>query len=96
MPCIRLMAAIACELRLDLCRFDVQQAFVQADLKKIFFDVDATGLRSTVRESSTLESEPARLETRQKSHSFELSLADACVFPIDRGRVCSHHCCGTR
>ena len=28
------MAAIACELRLDLCHFDVQQAFVQAELKQ--------------------------------------------------------------
>ena len=27
-PCIRLMAAIACELQLDLCHFYVQQAFV--------------------------------------------------------------------
>ena len=34
-PCIRLMAAIACELQLDLCHFDVQQAFVQAELKEV-------------------------------------------------------------
>ena len=26
--CVRLMAAIACELQLNLCHFDVQQAFV--------------------------------------------------------------------
>ena len=32
-PCIRLMPAIACELQLDLYYFDVQQAFVQAELK---------------------------------------------------------------
>ena len=31
---IRLMAAIACELQLDLFHFDVQQAFVQAELKE--------------------------------------------------------------
>ena len=34
-PCIRLMAAIACELQLDFCDFDVQQAFVQAELKEV-------------------------------------------------------------
>ena len=34
-PCIRLMAAIACELQLDWCHFDVQQAFVQAELKEL-------------------------------------------------------------
>ena len=34
-PCIRLMAAIACELQLDLSLFDVQQAFVQAELKEV-------------------------------------------------------------
>ena len=34
-PCIGLMAAIACELQLDLCHFDVQQTFVQAELKEV-------------------------------------------------------------
>ena len=34
-PCIRLMVAIACELQLDLCHSDVQQAFVQAELKVV-------------------------------------------------------------
>ena len=34
-PCIRLMAAIACELQLDLCHFDVQQAFAPAELKEV-------------------------------------------------------------
>ena len=33
-PCIRLMAAITCELQWDLRIFDVQQAFVQAELKQ--------------------------------------------------------------
>ena len=34
-PCIRLMAAIACELQLDLCHLYVQQVFVQAELKEV-------------------------------------------------------------
>ena len=33
--CIRMMAAIACEIQLDLCHFDVQQAFVQAELQEL-------------------------------------------------------------
>ena len=64
-PCTRLMAAIACELQLDLFHFDVQQAFVQAELNEVVLmrmpDADASGLRSTVRESSSFESEPIRL-----------------------------------
>ena len=31
--CIRLLASIACELDLDLCHFDAEQAFVQSDLE---------------------------------------------------------------
>ena len=32
--CLRLLSAIACEFDLDLCRFDVDQAFVQPHLDK--------------------------------------------------------------
>ena len=35
--CIRLLASIACELNLDLCHFDAEQAFVQSDLKEDAF-----------------------------------------------------------
>ena len=31
---VRLLAAMACELDLDLRHFDIEQAFVQSDLKK--------------------------------------------------------------
>ena len=31
--CVRLLSAIACEYDLDLCHFDVDQAFVQSDLE---------------------------------------------------------------
>ena len=30
--CVRLLSAVACELDLDLCHFDVGQAFVQSHL----------------------------------------------------------------
>ena len=34
---VRLMSAIACECDLDLCHFDVDQAFVQSDLEEDVF-----------------------------------------------------------
>ena len=33
----RLLAALACELDLDLCHFDVEQAFVQSDLDEVVY-----------------------------------------------------------
>ena len=34
---IRLLAALACELDLDLCHFDAEQAFVPSDLDEVVF-----------------------------------------------------------
>ena len=34
---IRLLAELACELNLDLCQFDAEQAFVQSDLDEVVF-----------------------------------------------------------
>ena len=35
--CVRLLSAIACECDLDLCHFDVDQAFVQSHLDEDVF-----------------------------------------------------------
>ena len=35
---IRLMAALACELDLDLCHFDAEQEFVQSDLDEVVYN----------------------------------------------------------
>ena len=35
--CVRLLSAIACECDLDLCHFDIDQAFVQSDLEDDVF-----------------------------------------------------------
>ena len=35
--CVRLLSAIACELDLDVCIFDVEQAFVQSKLNEDVF-----------------------------------------------------------
>ena len=34
---IRLLAALACELDLDYCHFDAEQAFVQSDLGEVVY-----------------------------------------------------------
>ena len=34
---IRLLAVLACELDLDLCHFEAEQAFVQSDLDKVVY-----------------------------------------------------------
>ena len=34
---IRLQAALACELDLDLCHFDAEQAFVQSGLDEVVY-----------------------------------------------------------
>ena len=38
--CVRLLSAIACECDLDICHFDVDQAFAQSDLDKREFFCD--------------------------------------------------------
>ena len=40
---IRLLAALACELDLDLCHFDAEQAFVQSDLDEVVYIRSAPG-----------------------------------------------------
>ena len=35
--CVRLLSAIACECGLDVCHFDVDQAFVQSNLEEAAF-----------------------------------------------------------
>ena len=98
-PCIRLMAAIACELQMDLCHFDVQQAFVQAELKETVLMRMPQGCgalsgrvlrlnRSLYGLKQASRSWHNHLVTRLKGLGFEQSLADACVFRlIEAGSV---------
>ena len=34
---VRLLAALACEMDLDLCHFDAEQAFVQSDVDEVVY-----------------------------------------------------------
>ena len=45
---IRLLAALACELDLDLCHFDAEQAFVQSDLDEVVLHSLAPQLRCVI------------------------------------------------
>ena len=96
---MRLLSAIACECDLDLCHFDVDQAFVQSDLEEhVFLRLpkgcgDLSG--KVVRFNKSLyglkqasRTWHARLTTCLKRLDFEQCMADVCVFRlIEDGRV---------
>ena len=93
------MAAMACEMQLDFGYFDVQQDFVQAELKEVVLVWMPQGCGAmtgrVVRLTRSLHalkqasrSWHSYLVTRLKSLGFEWSLADACVFRlIEAGSV---------
>ena len=93
------MASIACELDLDLCHFDAEQAFVQSDLKEnVFMRLpqgcgDLSGKvvrlnRSLYGLKQASRSWHGHLITRMKSLGFERCLADPCVFRlVENGNI---------
>ena len=96
---MRLLSAIACELDLDVCHFEVEQAFVQSKLDEDVFLCLPRGCGrlsdKTVRLNKTLyglkqasRSWHAHLTTCLKTLGFQQCLADACVFRlVEEGRV---------
>ena len=97
--CVRLLSSIACECDLDLCYFDVDQAFVQSDLEEDFFLRLSKGcgdlLGKFVRLNKSLyglkqasRTWHAHLTTCLKRLGFEQCMTDVCVFRlIEDGRV---------
>ena len=98
--CVRLFRAIACQCDLDLCYFDVDQAFVQSDLEKeVFLRLpegcgDLSG--KVVRLNKSLyglkqasRTWHAHLTKCLKRLGFEQCMTDVCVFRLieDHGRV---------
>ena len=97
--CVRLLSAIACECDLDLCHFDVDQAFVQSDLEEdVFLRLpkgcgDLSG--KVVRLNKSLyglkqasRTWHAHLTTCLKRLGFEQCMTDVCVFRlIEDGRL---------
>ena len=96
--CVRLMSAIACERDLDLCHFDVDQAFVQSDLEE---DVslrlpkgccgDLSGKVFRLNKSvyglkQASRTCHAHLTTCLKRLGFEQCMADVCVFRLIEDR----------
>ena len=80
--CVRLLALIACELDLDLCHFDAEQAFIQSDLEdNVFMHLpqgcgDLSGKVARLNRSQYGLKQASRswhghLITRMKSFGFE-------------------------
>ena len=96
---MRLLSAITCELDLDVCHFDVEQAFVQSKLDEDVFLRLPKGCGrlsgKIVRLNKSLyglkqasRSWHAHLTTCLKTLGFQQCLADACVFRVvEEGRV---------
>ena len=96
---MRLLNAIACELDLDVCHFDVEQAFVQSKLDEDVFLRLPRGcgrlpgkmvrLKKSLyglKQASRLWH--AHLTTCLKTLCFQQCLADSCVFHlVEEGRV---------
>ena len=97
--CVRLLSVIACECDLDICHFDVDQAFVQSDLEEVVFLRLPKGCedlsRKVVRLNKSLHGLKhasrtwhAHLTTCLKRLGFEQCMTDVCVFRlIEDGRV---------
>ena len=91
--CTRLLGAISCELDLDLCHFDTEQAFVQSNLDEDVFMRLPRGCgemsgkvvrlnRSLYGLKQASRSWHNHLLSYMKSLGFEQSLADACVLRL--------------
>ena len=97
--CVRLLAALACEQNLDLCHFDIQQAFVQSDLDEdVFMRLPQGYGRLSGLIVKLCKSLYGLKQASRHWHShltrcllflgFSQSKADACVFRLlEDGRV---------
>ena len=97
--CVCLLSAIACELDLDVCHFDIEQAIVQSKLDEdVFLRLPRECGRlsgKVVRLNKSLyglkqasRSWHAHLTTCLKTLGFQQCLADACVFRlVEEGRA---------
>ena len=95
--CVHFLSAIACECDLDICHFDVDQAFVQFDLGEDIFlrlpkgcgDLSGKivrlnkGLYGLKHASRTCH---AHLTTCLKRLGFEQCMTDVCVFRLTEDR----------
>ena len=91
----RFLGAIACELGVDLCPFDAEQAFVQSRVLKGMVYWTTLGLRRNVWKYRNVEPKSVRLGASvaiagqssghsHKEFGFEQSSADACVMHSNR------------
>ena len=90
---VRLLAALACELGLDLCHFDAEQAFVQSDLDEVVYILSPPGCgtlsgkvvrlcRSLYGLKQGSRTWHYHLVIGMKALGFEQCEADACVISL--------------
>ena len=91
---IRLLAALACELDLDLCHFDAEQAFVQSDLDEVVYIRLLPGCGALSGKVVRLRRYGLKQASRtwhyhlvrgMKARGFEQCEADACVMRLVEG-----------
>ena len=91
--CVRMLAALACELNLDLCHFDIEQAFVRSELEEDVYMRLPQGCGAlsgmTVKLGKSLyglrqasRQWHAMLKRCLVALGFEQCMADACVFRL--------------
>ena len=94
--CVRMLAALACELNLDLCHFDIEQAFVRSELEEDVYMRLPQGCGALsgmlvklgkslygLRQAS--RQWHAMLKRCLVALGFEQCMADACVFRLIEG-----------
>ena len=90
---IRLLVALACELDLDLCHFDAEQAFVQSYLDEVMYICLPPGCgalpfevvrlrRSLYGSKQASQTWHYHLVRRKKALGFKQCEADACVMRL--------------
>ena len=105
--CVHLLSAIACECDLDLCHFDIDQAFVQSALEEDVFLRLLKGCGNLLRKGRSAQQTFVWIEASigymacspngmSKKTRFR-AMHDRCMcFPFDRGWTCGSYSSCTR
>ncbi|CAB1108804.1 unnamed protein product [Ectocarpus sp. CCAP 1310/34] len=94
--CVRMLAAVACELNLDVCHFDIEQAFVRSELEEDEYMRLPQGCgalsgmivklgKSLYRLRQTSTQWHAMLKRCWVALGLKQCMADACVFRLIEG-----------
>ena len=87
--CVHLLSAIACECDLNLCNFDVDQAFVQSRLDENVFPRLPRGCGKMSGE--VVRSNKRLYGLKQASRTWHALLTTCMCFSFDRGWTCDNY-----